>query len=92
MAGVRGCGGGPCPLAGLALLAVMGESLVWRVIAGGGWGVDMMLSLLAAAPLLFLAAQQVQGAWDGKRAASTAAFVYFVHVMIMICASRFGLE
>ena len=79
-------------LAGLALLAVMGESLVWQVIAGGGWGVDMMLSLLAAAPLLFLAAQQVQGAWDGKRAASTAAFVYFVHVMIMICASRFGLE
>ena len=80
------------PLAGLALLAVMVESLIWRWIAGGGWGVDMMLSLLVAAPLLFLAAQGVRGPWDGKRAASTAAFVYFIHVMIMICASRFGLE
>lgn len=80
------------PLAGLALLAVMAESLVWRWIAGGGWGVDMMLSLLVAAPLLFLAAQGIRGPWDGKRAASTAAFVYFIHVMIMICASRFGLE
>lgn len=80
------------PLAGLALLAVMVESLIWRWIAGGGWGVDMMLSLLVAAPMLFLAAQGIHGRWDGKRAAATAAFVYFIHVMIMICASRFGLE
>ncbi|WP_405402845.1 acyltransferase family protein [Paracoccus sp. Ld10] len=87
-----GLQGRALPLAGLALLAVMGESLIWRMIAGGGWGVDMMLSLLLAAPMLFLAARRVQGPWDGKRAASTAAFVYFVHVLIMICASRFGLE
>ncbi|CAM3215115.1 acyltransferase family protein [Paracoccus nototheniae] len=80
------------PLAGLALLAVMVESQIWYLIAGGGFGVDMMLSLLLAAPLLFLAARQVQVGWDGKRLASVAAFVYFVHILMMITASRFGLE
>ncbi|TJZ90769.1 acyltransferase [Paracoccus gahaiensis] len=80
------------PLAGLSLLAVIGESLIWYRIAGGGWGIDMMVSLLLAAPLLFLAARQLQGGWDGKRLASVAAFVYFSHILMMITASRFGLE
>lgn len=80
------------PLAGLALLAVIGESLIWYRIAGGGFGVDMMVSLLLAAPLLFLAAQRVQGGWDGKQLAGMAAFVYFIHILMMITASRFGLE
>lgn len=79
------------PLACAALLAVMAESLAWRALAGGGWGVDMMVSLLVAAPILFLAARRLRAPWDGKRVASTAAFVYFVHVLIMIAASRFGL-
>ncbi|QBX33853.1 hypothetical protein E4191_03295 [Paracoccus liaowanqingii] len=80
------------PLAGLSLLAVLGESLIWYRIAGGGWGVDMMASLLLAAPALFLAAKALPGPGDGKRIASMAAFVYFSHVMMMIVASRFGLE
>ncbi|WP_028725871.1 acyltransferase family protein [Paracoccus zeaxanthinifaciens] len=76
----------------LALAGVMAESLMWYRIAGGGFGVDSMASLFVAAPLVFLAARQVGGDWDGKRIASMAAFVYFIHILIMITASRFGLE
>lgn len=79
------------PLAGLALAAVVGESLIWYRIADGGWGVDMMASLLLATPLIFLAAQRVSGGWDGKQLAGMAAFVYFVHVLIMHVATAFGL-
>lgn len=93
MAGGWGAGLGPrvWPLVALALGAVAAESLIWYRVAGGGWGVDMMLSLLVAAPLLFLAAQRVQGRWDGKRIAGMAAFVYFIHVLMMHVATAFGL-
>ena len=79
------------PLAGLALAAVVAESLIWYRIAEGGWGVDMMASLLLATPLIFLAAKRVSGGWDGKQIAGMAAFVYFVHVLIMHVATGFGL-
>lgn len=79
-------------LAGLALLAVIAESLIWYWIAGGGFGVDNMLSLLIAAPVVFLVALDMHGPQDGKRIASMAAFVYFSHVMVMIAASHLGLD
>ncbi|MBU2957556.1 acyltransferase family protein [Paracoccus sp. 1_MG-2023] len=76
----------------LSLLGVVAESMWWYRVAGGGYGVDTMASLFLAAPLLFLGAGQIRGGWDGKRLASMAAFIYFIHVLIMITASRFGLE
>ena len=76
----------------LAMLAVIVESLIWYRIADGGFGVDNMASLLVAAPVLFLAARGTQGLWDGKRIASMSAFVYFFHILMMITASRFGLD
>lgn len=79
-------------LALLALSAVVGESLIWFHIAGGAWGVDNMLSLLLAAPLVFLAAMGLPGSGDGKRIAEMATFVYFFHILMMITASRFGLD
>lgn len=75
-----------------ALLAVIAESVLWYWIAGGGYGIDTMASLYLAAPVLFLAARGVQGGWNGKRIASMAAFVYFIHILMMIVASRFGLD
>lgn len=79
-------------VAALSLVAVMAESLIWYRIAGGGFGIDNMASLLIAAPAVFVAALQRQGISDGKRIASMAAFVYFVHVLMMVTASRMGLS
>ena len=76
----------------LALAAVVGESLWWFWIAGGGYGVDIMATLLIAAPVLFWAAFQRQGLADGKRIAGMAAFVYFIHIHVMFEASRLGLS
>lgn len=93
-AGLRGVPAGRgAQLAGLGLLAVAVESLVWFRIAGGGSGVDNMLSLTVAAPLVFLAALSLPGLGDdGKRVAGMASFVYFFHILMMITASRFGLD
>lgn len=79
-------------LAVLALVAVAGESLIWYRIAGGAFGVDNMLSLMVAAPLIFLVALRLPGWDDGKQIASMAAFVYFIHIMMMIVASAVRLE
>lgn len=76
----------------LALLAVMGESLIWHRIAGGMFGVDNMVSLMIAAPVLVLVALRLPGWGNGKQIASIAAFVYFIHIMMMIAASAMGLE
>lgn len=79
-------------VAAVALLAVMAESLIWYRIAGGMFGVDNMVSLMIAAPILFLVALRMPGSGNGKQIASMAAFIYFIHIMIMIAASALGLK
>lgn len=77
--------------AALALLAVVGESVIWFRIAGGMFGVDNMVSLMVAAPVLFLVALRMPGRADGKQIASMSAFIYFIHILMMIGASAVGL-
>ncbi|WP_295048869.1 hypothetical protein, partial [uncultured Paracoccus sp.] len=74
-------------------VAVGAESLIWYHLAGGSFGVDNMVSLLVGAPLVFLIALRMRGIGrDGKAIASMAAFVYFIHVLVMMLATRLGLD
>ncbi|MBM3604343.1 MAG: acyltransferase [Alphaproteobacteria bacterium] len=68
----------------VALAAVAAESVVWSWIAGGEAGVDHLLTLWGAAPILFLAALNREGIGHGKAIASVAAFIYFIHIHAMI--------
>lgn len=90
--GIRKVGAGGKRLAGLSVVAVMAESVVWYYIAGGTYGVDSMVSLLACAPLVFLAALSRKGFSQGKQLATLAAFTYFSHILAMVTATQLGIS
>ncbi|MBC9248016.1 acyltransferase family protein [Paracoccus sp. 11-3] len=90
--GTRKTGTGGKWLAVLSVIAVMAESVVWYRIAGGTYGVDSMVTLLACAPLVFLAALSSKGFSQGKQLATLAAFIYFSHVLAMITATQLGIS
>ena len=80
-------------VAGLvALVAVMGESLIWMRVAQGMAGVDAMVSLLVFAPLVFLGARQMPGFGNGKALAGLSAFTYFFHIHVTDFVGRHGID
>lgn len=76
----------------IALIAVMGESLIWMRIANGMSGIDAMIALLVFAPLVFLLARSAPGFGDGKWLAGLSAFTYFFHIHVTDFVGRRGID
>lgn len=76
----------------MALTAVAIESLLWFRISGSEGGIDHLVSLWVAAPILFLAALRRDGFGHGKNIASVAAFIYFIHIHAMVLPYNLGLS
>ncbi|WP_295048871.1 acyltransferase family protein [uncultured Paracoccus sp.] len=70
-----------------ALIAVMIEGALWMDIEGAK-SVDNMVSLVFAAPVVFLAALGTTGSWPGKTLAQIATFVYLSHYLFIDAAER----